>query len=90
VASEIIHKLCDYCDLPLIMLPRWNHKKQKETIVPCEEKEYVRDGSDPLPKGIYFDVHGKSCNEENAPCKVVLLRSHWSECPGADKARRKR
>lgn len=87
--SELSKRPCKYCDMPLVILPRFNKRKQKETFVPCEAEEYMRHGSDPLPKGVYFELDGTSHNEQNAPCGVVLYRSHWADCPGADQARRK-
>lgn len=58
-------------------------------LTPVAAETVMRDGSDPLPVGMYYDAVGNLYSEAEAPVKVKLWRSHWSDCPGAKDFRRR-
>jgi hypothetical protein len=74
---------CRYCSQDIVWITSVKGKH-----VPCEEQPYIRNGSAPLPSGRYFDHTGNCYAQHDAPCKVPLYRSHWSDCPGREQARK--
>jgi hypothetical protein len=78
-------KKCEHCGEPLRFL-----KTAKGKNAPCEAEPYVRDGSDPLPAGKYYDWRGNLYNQDDVPCKTQVFRSHWGDCPGAAEARKRK
>lgn len=76
---------CKFCDQQITWINTVNGK-----MAPVEMEPYVRDGSEPLPKGRYFDKDGNFHEEKDVPCKIKVWRSHWADCPGANQARKVR
>jgi hypothetical protein len=82
MTTPLRQKPCDYCPAMISWIETPAGRR-----VPVEAEPVMRHGSDPLPKGKYFDAAGNCYSEHDAPCKWELYRSHWADCPGRDRAR---
>lgn len=75
---------CKYCGVELMWLTT---KKGKQT--PVEPERIIRDEVDVLRPGKYYDLDGNCLDATNVPVGIVVYRSHWSDCAGANQARKK-
>jgi len=75
---------CKSCGVSLRWIPTKTGK-----MMPASVASFVRNGSEVPPEGSYVDDAGEIFNAPDVPCKVHVYRTHWQDCPGGDKFRRK-
>lgn len=75
---------CRYCRAPILFIET---RKGRQT--PVGSQEFTRQGLEALPPGRYFSDSGDCYDAAAVPAGLIVFRSHWSDCPGADKARKK-
>lgn len=78
-------KPCRFCSVPLI----WIETAKTGKHCPVEVPPVVRNGSEPPLEAKYFDIKGNFYHAHNVPMKTEVFVSHWGNCPGAEKARRR-
>jgi len=76
-------KECKFCPTIIGWL-----KTQKGKWTAVEANPIKRMGSDPLPRGKYYTTFGELFDANDVPNGVDVYRSHWGDCPGAEKARK--
>lgn len=78
------NSVCKSCGVSLRWIPTKTGKMMPATVAAM-----VRDGADLPPGGNYIDDAGAIYLAADVSCKVHVYRTHWQDCPGGDKFRRK-
>ena len=79
---------CKYADLGCTQLISFIDMPSTKRM-PVHAEPTRRLTADLLPKGIYYTEEGTRYTHETAPLNVDVYLSHWGNCPGAEKARKK-